>query len=321
MVEPMPILPDDLEPTFRGFLTGHGGTALAFARWEHPRPRGRAVIAHGYGEHGERYRHTAHWLHRLGWSISSLDHRGFGRSGGIRGDADGIHGPVEDLALFLRQERRWDAERVGFQSRLEAGMLTPPPQVCPQVLLAHSFGGLLGLLSLLWHADTMDGLLLSSPAVTLRRLPWPLQALSKLLLWLAPHRPLDLPNDKGQVCSDPVLVQRYWDDPHCHRFITAGFLAAMQEGREELLALGAELDRPILLLEAGQDTVIDPDGAEELWQAVRPGLLERHRLAGVRHEVFHDLLRAEAQILAENWLERVFPVTPGTNSPLAVMSN
>ena len=301
MSETLSVLPEDLEPTVRGFLTGHGGTPLGYVRWEHPRPRGRVVIAPGYGEHGERYRHTAAWLHRLGWSVTAMDHQGFGRSGGVRGDAHGIKAPVEDLALVLRQERLADALA---QGGLKSSW--------PQILLGHSFGGLVGLLVLLWHPDTLDGFIASSPAVTLRPLPAPLKLLQKLLLLIAPHRPLPIRGDKTQVCSDPVLVQRYWDDPLCHHLVTAAFLAAMEEGRREILPMGAELERPILLLEAGQDTVVDPDGAEELWGAVRPGLLERHRLQDFLHELFHDLRRSRAEALTEAWLEKVFPVPAGT---------
>lgn len=305
MPEFIPVLPADLEPTARGVLTGHGGTPLAWARWEHPDPKGRVVISHGYGEHGERYRHTAHWLHHLGWSVSSMDHRGFGRSGGIRGDAVGIRAFVDDFALFLRQERRHDAERTGARPRVVDGVPMPPLPVCPQVVLGHSFGGLVALLTLLWHADTLDGLLLSSPSVAVRDNSRLLVVLSRLLRWIAPHRPIQLHGDKSQVCSDPVLVQRYEADPLCHRLATAAFGAALEEGRAELLPLGHELDRPLLLLESGSDTVVDPDGSEALWSAVRPELLERHRLPGIYHEVFHDRHRSRAQALAEPWLERL----------------
>ena len=310
MAENLSILPEDLEPTVRGFLAGHGGTPLAYSRWEHPAPRGRVVIAPGYGEHGERYRHTASWLHRAGWSVTAMDHQGFGRSGGVRGDARGIKAPVEDLALILRQERLQDTQAQGGRG-----------PVWPQILLGHSFGGLVALLTLLWHPDTLDGLIVTSPAVTLHQLPLHLKLLQKALYLLAPHRPLAIPGDKGQVCSDPVLVQRYWDDPLCHHQVTAGFLEAMAEGRRELLPMGAELDRPILLLEAGQDTVVDPDGAEELWSAVKGALLERHRLEGFYHEVLHDLRREEAEGLAQAWLDNFFPVPQGTVPHPAAMLN
>jgi alpha-beta hydrolase superfamily lysophospholipase len=308
MAESTPTSREDLEPTLRGSLAGSDGVALAFARWELPAPRGRVVIAHGYGEHGERYGHTARWLNRLGWAVSTLDHRGFGRSGGIRGDARGIRAPVADLVLFLRQERRHDAGR------------DPGAGPGPQVLLGHSFGGLLALLALWWHPDAMEGLIVSSPALRLRPLPAHLRLLQLVARRVMPHRPLEVPGDKAQVCSDPDLVRRYREDPHCHRYISAGFVAAMAEGARELMAAGAELDRPILLLEAGRDTVVDPDGAEALWAALRPGLLERHRLDGFFHEIFHDRGRAQAEDLTARWLDRHFPAGGAPPVPDAATS-
>ena len=319
MAETAPVLPEDLEPTFRGFLTGHTQTPLAFVRWEHPAPKGRVVLSHGYGEHSERYRHTAKWLHDLGWSVSAMDHRGFGRSGGRRGDASGIRAFVEDLALFLRHERCHDGELAGAAPRIVDGIPVSPLPVCPQVLLGHSFGGLVAVLDLLWHVDTLDGLILTSPVVALRPMSLLMQTLQHILFLVAPHKSLDLPNDKHQVCSDPLFVQRYWDDPLCHRYVSAAFARALREGREELLPFGQELDRPILLLEAGDDTVANPDGTEELWKAVRPGFLERHRLEGFKHEILHDLRRAEAQAIAESWLNRLLEQWRGNPKALSAM--
>lgn len=314
------VLPDDLEPTTRGALTGHSETALAFCRWEHPDPKGRVVIAHGYGEHGERYRHIAHWLHQQGWSVSAMDHRGFGRSGGGRGDADGIHGFVDDLVLFLRHERRYDADRVGAVPRVVDGVPLPPSPVCPQILLGHSFGGLVSLLALLWHADTMEGLALSNPVVKLRDIGLRLRILQRLMLWVAPHKILDLPNDKDLICSDPVFVQRYWKDPLCHRFASASFLEALNQGRQEILHLGHELDRPILLLESGNDSVADPDGSEVLWNSVPSSLLDRRRLEGFKHEILHDVRRAEAMEILETWLEGILHLQPRNPRTLSAMN-
>lgn len=312
-------MPIDLEPTSRGVLTGHVQTPLAYVRWDHPDPWGRVVLSHGYGEHGERYRHTATWLHDMGWSVSAMDHRGFGRSGGKRGDANGIRGFVEDLALFLRHERHHDSERVHSRPRFVDGVPMPPLPACPQVLLGHSFGGLVAILTLLWHADTMEGLILSSPVVALRPMTMLMRMMQRFMLLVAPHRILELPNNKHHVCSDPILVQRYWDDPLCHRLISAAFAQALKEGRQEILQLGHELDRPILLLEAGEDKIADHDASEELWRAVKPGLLERHRLEGFKHEILHDLRREEAQAITARWLERMLDQWLGNPKPLADM--
>jgi alpha-beta hydrolase superfamily lysophospholipase len=248
-----------------------------------------------------------------------MDLQGFGRSGGARGDLSGIRAPVEDLSLFLRQERMYDAQRAAPEPILVEGAPVPARFGRPQVLLGHSFGGLVALLVLLWHPDTLDALIASSPALKLRELPVHLKVLQKVMSWVAPHLILDVPGDKSKVCSDPVLLQRYEQDPLCHRFISAAFVSAMAEGRRELLRLGAELDRPILLLEAGEDVVVDPDGCEPLWAAIRPGVLERHRLDGFYHEIFHDRDRAEAERLAAQWLDRTFPMGAGVPVPLPGM--
>ncbi len=314
MAETIAVLPADLEPTERGFMPGHAQMKLAFARWEHPDPKGRVVMSHGYGEHGERYKHTAKWLHDLGWAVSSMDYAGFGRSSGIRGDATGIRPFADDLALFLHQERYHDAERVGAIPRLVGDVPVLPPPVCPQIVLGHSFGGLVAMLTSLWHTDALDGLILSSPAVSLRPLSPLTRWLGKVLYRLAPHRPIDLPGNKNLVCSDPILVQRYWADPYCHRHVTASFPVAIQEGRDELIAYAEQLDRPMLLLQSGTDTVVDPNGAEEIWSAIKPGPLERHLLEGFYHEVFHDIHRAKAQALVEPWLESMSRTWAGSNA-------
>jgi alpha-beta hydrolase superfamily lysophospholipase len=300
MPETTPLIPETPAPSARGTLPGHGGVTLAWARWDAPAPVGRVVLSHGFGEHGERYAHTAAWLNRLGWSVSALDHRGFGRSTGARGDAEGIRGFVEDLTGFLHQERLVD-RGTGLGD-------------LPLILLGHSFGGLVAALALLWHSDALDGLILSSPAVALRPRTKPMRMLGRLLLGIAPHFTFELPNHKENVCSDPILVQRYWADPLCHRHISAAFGEVFEEGRRELLPMGRHLDRPILLLEAGNDTVVDPDASEALWEAIPQGLLERHRLPGFRHEVFHDQRRAEAQAHCEPWLAaRAAARTPSRN--------
>ena len=308
---------DDPTPSFRGYLDVGSRKTLAFARWEHPAPKGRIVLSHGYGEHAERYRHTAGWLIGLGWSVSAMDHHGFGRSGGRRGDASGIRAFVEDLAFFLRHERHYDARRTGARPPGPGEEEVPS---LPQVLLGHSFGGLVAALDLLWHPDTLEGLVLTSPAITLQPMGSWMKALQRLLLLVAPHATLSLPTDKDAVCSDPDLVRRYWEDPLCHRRASAAFAQALEQGRRELLPFGQELDRPILLLEAGEDAIADPDGTEELWRAVRPGILERHRLQGFKHEILHDLRRAEAHALTEAWLERLLAQWRGNPEALHAMS-
>ncbi len=261
------------------------------------------LLSHGYGEHGERYAHTAAWLLSQGWMVSSQDHRGFGRSEGPRGDADGGIGPfVADWRAFAAQERA----------------LAPD---LPLVALGHSFGGLVVLLAALEEASAQDGLILSSPAVVLKSRGWAMNLLQATVGRLAPHLPVDMAGNKSLVCSDEDLVRRYWADPLCHRTATPAFGQALDEGSDRVLAAGAALSVPTLLLQAGQDTLVDLPRALAFWDSVNPAILERHLLEGFLHEVFHDRRRSEAQELAAAWLARCFPpAAPGTPGRPAAMN-
>ncbi len=298
MAEPSPAAPIPAEPTSQGVQTAPDGTALAWTRWDLPAAQGRVVILHGYGEHGGRYAHTAGWLQSLGWSVAALDQRGFGRSGGARGDSAGLATFVEDFRRFLPGQRIEDR---------------------PLLVLAHSFGALVTLAALGQDPALVEGAILSSPSLVLRPFPWSVRMIQRILLRIAPHLSLDLPNNKDLVCSDPGLVARYWADPLCHRRMTAAYSKVFAQGFAYLLERAPRITTPLLVLEAGNDTVADPDGAAAFWDRVPPERLERHRLEGFRHEIFHDLRRLQAQDRAAHWLQRHFPARTGNSEAVQAM--
>ena len=53
-------------------------------------PRAVVCLVHGLGEHCGRYAHIAEALSAEGLAVIGVDHRGHGRSGGIRGHVDGF---------------------------------------------------------------------------------------------------------------------------------------------------------------------------------------------------------------------------------------
>jgi len=293
------------EPTFRDFRPGVRGVRLAFSRWgrEGAAPKGRVLISHGYGEHGERYRHTAAWLLGLGWAVSAMDYEGFGRSEGPRGDAHGIGSFVDDFQTFLAQERDLGPEG-------------------PLVVLGHSFGGLVALLAALRDPKAQDGLILSSPAVVLKSRGWAMDLLQATVGRLAPHLPVDMAGNKGVGGSAGGLVRGSWAGPYRHHPARPAFGRALDEGADQVLGQGPALAVPTLLLQAGQDTLVDLPRAMAFWDSVNPAILERHLLEGFLHEVFHDRRRTEAQDIAAAWLDRHFPaVPPGTTAALAAMND
>ncbi len=90
------------------FLTADD-TSLYY-RWRRPAAeRGRVVLVHGATEHGERYGHLVEALLAAGWSFYAFDHRGHGRSEGLRGHVSDFSTYAHDLTAFLEHINRTSA--------------------------------------------------------------------------------------------------------------------------------------------------------------------------------------------------------------------
>ncbi|MBP9067228.1 MAG: alpha/beta hydrolase, partial [Candidatus Microthrix sp.] len=65
-------------------------------------PTAEILLVHGYGEHSGRYEHVAQRLCDAGFAVTSLDHRGHGRTTGVeRGTVDNFDLLVDDLASVV----------------------------------------------------------------------------------------------------------------------------------------------------------------------------------------------------------------------------
>src|SRR5918995_6231990 len=89
-------------------LAADDGHPLRARLWTYPRPRAVLVVAHGFGEHGGRYRHLAEALGpALDLDVLALDFRGHGRSPGRRG----VVRRYTDLSSDLLAALAWTSRR------------------------------------------------------------------------------------------------------------------------------------------------------------------------------------------------------------------
>src|SRR5258707_1544509 len=59
------------------------------------------LIVHGVPEHSERYEHVAAKMNANGYAAYGLDHRGHGKSDGLRAYFDDFDQPVNDLKQYF----------------------------------------------------------------------------------------------------------------------------------------------------------------------------------------------------------------------------
>jgi alpha-beta hydrolase superfamily lysophospholipase len=246
--------------------------------------RGSVVLMHGLGEHSGRYRHVAGFFNDCGFSVRCYDHRGHGRSQGKRGDVHNGNPMLQDAEIIIDD----------FAARFSE----------PPCLFGHSMGGLFAARFALAGLSPLSGLILSSPALALRVTHLELTMLA-VLEKLAPS--LGVPNGlkTSFLSHDAKAVAAYKADPLVHGKISARLLRSMLSSVEYCASHAGSLSIPTLMLVAGDDRLIDPEGSKRFFAKLPPGLAQLHVYDDMYHEIFNevDAQRPFADLKA--WLEQM----------------
>jgi acylglycerol lipase len=262
-----------------GWLGAADGMRLYWQAWEpETEPRGSVVLVHGAAEHGGRYRHVAERLAGEGYLVHALDHRGHGRSNGARAMIGRLDQLVEDLGLFIR--------RVGGRP----------------FLVGHSMGGAVALTYAIRHGETISGLVVSGPAVATEAVPAPLKAITATLSKLAPTLPVFKIEDDA-VSRDPLVVQRYQDDPLNHPGkLPARTLGEIMRGMDTIPRDAAALRVPLLLLHGGEDRLCPPEGSRVIHAGAGSADKTLKVYDGLYHEIFNEPEREQVLDDLVAWL-------------------
>ncbi len=266
------------------------GLSLHLQRWPAPGPaKGTVQIVHGLGEHLGRYEWLARRLNDAGWHVAGHDHRGHGRSEGRRGVVADSHALLADLGLVvdaLRGEGR-------------------------HLLLGHSLGGLVaaryvaeGLATTplpWWRA--VDGLVLSSPALDIG-MTGAQQALLAVMGTVAPRLAVNNGLKPAWISRDPAVVKAYVDDPLVHDRIAARLVRFMLDGGELVRRRAPQWALPTLLLWAGADRCVRPEGSAAFAAAAPPAVLTAQAFPALFHEIFNEPEREQVFSHLHGWLAR-----------------
>jgi alpha-beta hydrolase superfamily lysophospholipase len=270
-------------------LTLADGRRLCLHDWPLAGAVRGVLLVHGLGEHGGRYGALAAWLNARGYAVRGYDQCGHGRSRGRRGALPGPLALLEDLAEV--------------HDRFAATLAVPP------LLLGHSMGGLVALRAVLDGYVAPRALVLSSPALRTWSPAWE-QALARRLARVLPNLPLrsGLPFEALSHRTDVVAAYRH--DPLRSGWITPRLASFIFEGGPYCIARAAQLTVPTLLLVAGADRLVDPDGSRAFAAAALPGgPLTTRVFERMYHELFNEAEPARGEVLAEldAWLARQQP--------------
>ena len=255
-----------------GSAVTRDGVELLTRHWASPTPPwAGGLIVHGLSEHSGRYEHVGGWLARAGIEVHAYDQRGWGGSGGLRGDIERWEDLTDDLAERL------------------AAVRSATPAGIPVVLYGHSMGGLVAMGYVLGGRPLPDLLVLSAPGIDSTHSRG-LRLLASACDWIVPtFRPPTGTYDGGRLSRDPAVGQAFRVDPLAvhdptARFAAAAFTAqrAARERLDRMRAAGEPFPVRTLVIHGTDDPIVPITATErcaafpEVTRVVYPGL--RHEL-------------------------------------------
>lgn len=290
-----------------GFCEGWDGTRIHYYYANPEHSKGSMVISHGFCEFFGKYHELAYYLYEQGYSFYFLEHRGHGYSGRQIDEWDKVYVKdysdyVEDLKCFMDQvvlpvmkEKKENPQNL--------------------FLFAHSMGGAIGALFLETYPKYFQCAILSSPLMEMNLGKYPLGVV-KLMFLLArlTHHQLDyVPGQKGfdgvrvfptsSAMSEPryeYFFRLREQDVHnqtyggCYSWTEASVRAT-----EKLRRNAGKISVPVLLFQAGRDTMVKPKGQELFCKKAKN--VQCVRFEQSKHEIFNG-----TEDILESYYEKIF---------------
>ena len=252
-------------------LTSEDGLALFCRSWFPAEPVVASVLLiHGLGEHSGRYQHVAEFFLQSGFAVFAIDLRGHGHSDGQRGHVDQYQEYLTDVKTLIDYVRQQ----------------TPG---LPRFLVGHSLGGLIVLTYALTYSDDITAVIASAPAVRNRiQIPVWKATFNNIIATIGPTLSFSNEINPELLSHDQAVVQAYQDDPLVHDQVTPRWFAEYTAAAEWTLEEANTLAVPALILQGGDDMIVDPTGSQEFFDRI--GLEDKYYIQyeGLYHEIFNE---------------------------------
>ncbi len=269
-----------------GTFTGAENANYYYQGWTpEGETKGVLFIVHGLAEHSGRYMNVVNRVVPEGYAVYAVDHYGHGKSDGVRVFVPRFETFIETLEKFYAMVRVWQ------------------PDV-PIFLVGHSMGGLIASYYLLGHQNDFAGAVISGPAVKVPENITPFTVkVSGLLSKLMPKMGM-LALEADGISRDPAVVDAYVNDPLVYTGKTTARLAA--EMLRGMIAVNEDADTitlPIFILQGEKDTLVDPQGAQDLYDGVSSADKTLTVYEGYYHEVYNDIGKERVLDDLTAWLD------------------
>lgn len=264
---------------------GRKNLALYYQCWlPAKRPKAILLVTHGFAEHSGRYINLVNYFVPKDYAVYSLDHRGHGKSEGLRGYVERFSYYLDDLKTFFDIVRGKHSDAKIF-------------------IVGHSMGGTIATAYAVHHQDEFDGLILSGAGLK--------AAISVSLALIVAARTFSLLLPKmgiavfeaSAISQDKAVVDAYVTDPLVYRGkVRARLGAELVKMMQKLPHQMPKIVLPILIMHGTVDRLSDPKGSEVLYERVSSRDKTLKLYDGFYHEIFNEPGRKQVFKDMEAWL-------------------
>ncbi len=247
-------------------------------------PKAVLLVVPGLAEHSGRYTNVVEYFVPKGYAVYGLDHRGHGKSEGLRCHVERFSDYVDDLKTFF------DVIRGEYGDS----------KVC---LVGHSMGGTIATVYSIQHQQELAGLILSGTTLKVGSSVTSVQVMAaRVLSVLVPKMGVSV-IDASAISQDQAVVDAYVNDPLVYRGkvrarLGAEFLKAVQNLPYQM----PEIKLPILIMYGTADKLSDPEGSNMLYQRAGSEDKTLKQYEGFYHEIFNEPGRDQVFADMEAWL-------------------
>lgn len=260
--------------------------------WQPAEPSRVMVLVHGYAEHTGRYDEMAMHFAERGFAVDAYDQVGHGRTPGPRGHVDRFDRLVDELARFIEVVR---LDHPGL----------------PITLVGHSMGGLVVAATAAFRHPDVERFVLSGALLQLGGESGGLRqsislGLARMVSTFAPRVALSTGLDLQGLSRDPEVIRRYEEDPYVKDRMSVRFAAGMSSMISAVRGAADQIERPILILHGGKDSLSPPEGSRRLHAGLSESIATKSSLRiypELRHEIFQEPERQQIWREIEQWLE------------------
>ena len=275
-----------------GYLKGVRDTDIYYQYWlPEGEPKAILLVVHGLAEHSGRYMNVVNFLVPSGYAVYGIDHIGHGKSDGKRVYVKRFQDYTKTLKNYFDMIREWQPEK-------------------PIFLIGHSMGGLISAAYLLEHQDELSGAVLSGPGIKVPdNISQAIIFVGKILSIITPKAGL-IQLDAEGVSRDLAVVDAYVNDPLVYTGkITARLGAELLKAMQYVTDQAPKIRLPIMIVQGSDDKLVDPSGAQLLYDLVSSKDKTIKIYNGFYHEVFNEPEHEQVLNDVKTWIEAHLCVT------------